>query len=51
MKLIHTADWHIGRSIGEHSMLEDQRAYLQQLAILLRDEQADALIDVYKRQA
>ncbi|MGI5895667.1 MAG: exonuclease SbcCD subunit D [Oscillospiraceae bacterium] len=52
MKIIHTADWHIGRSIGEHSMLEDQRAYLKQLATLLRNEQADALViagDLYDR--
>lgn len=52
MKIIHTADWHIGKNIGEHNMLEDQRVYLKKLITLLRDEQADALIiagDLYDR--
>lgn len=52
MKFFHTADWHIGKTVNEHSMLEDQRYYLKQLVRLLKDEKADALIiagDLYDR--
>ena len=31
MKFIHTADWHIGRSLCGVSLLEDQRHFLSRL--------------------
>lgn len=52
MKIIHTADWHIGKTVAEHNLLEDQRYYLEQLALLLAEEKADVLIvagDLYDR--
>lgn len=52
MKIIHTADWHIGAYINEHSMLEDQRVFLSRLTEYLRAERPDALIiagDLYDR--
>ena len=29
MKLIHTADWHLGKNIEWHSRLEEQRLFLK----------------------
>lgn len=52
MKIIHTADWHIGKTVAEHNLLEDQRYYLEQLVLLLAEEKADVLIvagDLYDR--
>lgn len=50
LKLIHTADWHLGKVLNGHSFLEDQQYVLQQLIELLEREQPDALIiagDIY----
>lgn len=52
MKIIHTADWHIGKMLGGFSLLSDQSYYLIGLLELLRKEQPHALIiagDVYDR--
>lgn len=52
MKMIHTADWHIGRTLCERSLLEDQQYFLDQLITLLAEEQADVLLiagDLYDR--
>ncbi|HHU6749793.1 TPA: exonuclease subunit SbcD [Staphylococcus pseudintermedius] len=50
MKLIHTADWHLGKVLNGHSFLEDQQYVLKQLIEVLEREQPDALIiagDIY----
>lgn len=52
MKFLHTADLHLGKTVNEFSLLEDQKFILQQIAGLARREQADALViagDVYDR--
>jgi DNA repair protein SbcD/Mre11 len=52
MKLLHTADLHLGKSLHETSLMEDQRNMLDQLmAELGRDDYATLLIagDVYDR--
>ncbi len=52
MKFIHTSDLHIGRRLGEYSLIDDQRAVLAQLLDIVRDERADALLlsgDVYDK--
>ncbi len=52
MKFIHTADWHIGRSLCGVSLLEDQRHFLKQLTVFLEEERPDALLiagDLYDR--
>ena len=52
MKFIHTADWHLGKVLGEFSLLEDQIFAMNGLLELLRREGADALViagDVYDR--
>ena len=50
MKLIHTSDWHFGRSKGTGSYDEDQRYFLEGLYDLIRKEKAEGILlagDIY----
>lgn len=38
MKLLHTADWHLGRYLKGYSLLKDQKHLLDQLTELIREE-------------
>ena len=52
MKFLHTADLHIGKSIYEFNMLEDQKYILQEILRIAREEQVDAILlagDIYDR--
>lgn len=52
MRLLHTADWHIGKIVNELSMLEDQDYFLDQLIEKLKTVKVDAVImagDLYDR--
>ncbi|KUP08391.1 DNA repair exonuclease [Bacillus coahuilensis m2-6] len=52
MKIIHTADWHLGKLIHGLYMTEDQKIVLHQLVDLVEEEQPDAVIvagDLYDR--
>lgn len=52
MKLIHTADLHIGKRICEHSMLENQRDVLWKMLAVIEAEKPDAVLiagDVYDK--
>lgn len=52
MRFIHTSDWHLGKVLHQHPLLEDQQHALAQLFQILVDTQPDALIiagDVYDR--
>ena len=52
MKFLHTADLHIGKSIYEFNMIEDQRYILQEILQIARDEQVNAILlagDIYDR--
>ena len=52
MRLLHTSDWHLGRSFHGASLLEDQRAVLEHLVELVRRERIDAVLvagDIYDR--
>ena len=53
MKLIHLGDLHLGKSLGEYDLAEDQRYILNQILDIIKRESADAVLiagDVYKRQ-
>lgn len=39
MKFIHTADWHLGKLLKEHSMTEDQAWLLEHRFLSLLDEE------------
>lgn len=52
MKIIHTADWHLGKLVQGVHMTDDQREVLQQLVETVREERPDAVIiagDLYDR--
>jgi len=53
MRLIHTADWHLGRLFNGVSLVDDQAHILADLIRLIREEKPDALVvagDIYDRQ-
>ncbi|HET7821517.1 MAG TPA: exonuclease subunit SbcD, partial [Ornithinibacter sp.] len=52
MRLIHTSDWHLGRSFHQVGLLAAQAAYLDHLVDVVRTERVDAVLvsgDVYDR--
>ena len=52
MKFLHTSDWHIGRQLHNHSLLDDQAHVLDQIVALAIDQKVDAVViagDVYDR--
>ena len=52
MRLIHTSDWHLGRSFHRVGLLGAQAAYLDHLVDVVRSEHVDAVLvsgDVYDR--
>lgn len=52
MRILHTADLHIGKMVNNFSMLEDQRYILNQMVDAVKTQQANAFIiagDVYDR--
>lgn len=52
MKLIHTADWHLGRTLHKLSLEDFQQEFLNHIVDLTRQEKPDALLlagDVYDR--
>lgn len=52
MRILHTSDWHLGRSFHRVSMLDAQAAFLDHLVTTARDRDVDAVVvagDVYDR--
>ena len=52
MRFIHTADWHLGRTFHNVSLVDDQAHVLDQVVALVKETRADALVvagDVYDR--
>jgi exonuclease SbcD len=52
MRLLHTSDWHLGRSFHGASLLEEQAAALGRIVELARDAEVDAVViagDLYDR--
>ncbi|MGH8729681.1 MAG: exonuclease SbcCD subunit D [Burkholderiales bacterium] len=52
MRLIHTADWHIGRHFFNINLVEDQAHVLDQFIALVRDARPDVVLvsgDIYDR--
>lgn len=52
MKLLHTADWHIGRTLNGYSLLDEQKYAFQQILKIAQDEQVDGIViagDIYDR--
>ena len=52
MRLLHTSDWHLGRSFHRESLHDAQRAFLDHLVAVAGAERVDAVLvagDVYDR--
>ncbi|MFJ3640977.1 exonuclease SbcCD subunit D [Streptomyces sp. NPDC090108] len=52
MRLLHTSDWHLGRSFHRVNMLEAQADFITHLVATVRETSADAVVvsgDVYDR--
>lgn len=50
MKILHTSDWHLGHSLYNFDRTEEQRAMLEQMAKIVREEKPDVMLvcgDVY----
>ena len=52
VRLLHTSDWHLGRTLHSTSLIEHQRAFLSWLIASAAEHQVDAVLvagDVYDR--
>ena len=52
MRILHTADWHLGRVFFQESLLDDQAHLLEQVMRGVKDSHADVLIvagDIFDR--
>lgn len=52
MRILHTADWHIGKIVNEFSMLEDQKFVFEQMIEKVKELEVDVLVmagDLYDR--
>ncbi|GAB3767271.1 exonuclease SbcD [Nocardioides ginsengisegetis] len=52
MRILHTSDWHLGRSFHREGMLEHQASYVDHLLAVVASEQVDLVVvagDVYDR--
>ena len=52
MRILHTADWHIGKQLNSTSLIEDQEYILKRIIEITEEERPDVLIlagDIYDR--
>ncbi|MFE6746096.1 exonuclease SbcCD subunit D [Kitasatospora purpeofusca] len=52
MRLLHTSDWHLGRTFYRESLIDAQRAFLDHLLTVAREREVDVVLvagDVYDR--
>lgn len=52
MRIIHTADWHIGKIVNEYSMITEQEYILKQFLKIVKEEKPHVVIiagDIYDR--
>ncbi|AWB45413.1 exonuclease sbcCD subunit D [Paenibacillus sp. CAA11] len=50
MRILHTGDWHLGRTLEGRSRLQEQEQFLDELVKLVREQQVDLIMmagDVY----
>lgn len=50
MRILHTADWHLGRTLEGRSRQAEQEAFLEELTGIVRNEQIDIILlagDIY----
>lgn len=50
MKILHTSDWHLGHTLYNYDRAEEQRAMIEQMVDIVKDEKPDVFLlcgDVY----
>ncbi len=50
MRILHTSDWHLGKTLEGFSRLEEQKIFLEELLDIVEEQQVDLLIiagDIY----
>lgn len=50
MRILHTGDWHLGKTLEGRSRLREQEDFVDELVKIADDQQADAILmagDVY----
>lgn len=54
MRILHTADWHVGRRLGRHDRTDEMREALDEVARIADEQRADLVLvagDVFDRAA
>src|SRR5690348_323979 len=46
MKLLHTSDWHVGKTIKGNSRIEEHRAVLAEIVDIAKEEEVDVVLVV-----
>jgi len=41
MKILHTADWHIGKKLHKHELFEDLDLFITWLCILIEEQEIE----------
>ncbi len=52
MRILHTADWHIGKQLNSTSLIEDQEYILKRIIEIIKEEKPNVLVvagDIYDR--
>lgn len=44
MKILHTADWHVGKTLGGRSRADEHEAVLDEITLLARDHKVDLVV-------
>jgi exonuclease SbcD len=44
MKILHTADWHLGKKLHKHDLSKDHQMFLDWLIILIQEQKIDLLL-------
>ena len=54
MRLLHTSDWHVGKTLKGHSRLDEQEQVLREIVMIAREQEPDAVLvagDLYDSAA
>lgn len=54
MRILHTADWHVGKTLKGHSRLDEQREVLREIVAIAREQEVDLVVvagDLYDTAA
>lgn len=44
MRILHTADWHLGRSLEQNNRLDEQASIMDELVLICRDQAVDLIL-------